>query len=293
VFLGGVGWALRFGPLVGGLALGAYLLIFGALGSNPLAIFSVVGAEQAHRGLAFSALGLASVATLNLGLGLAVFGRGARLLLDRSRAAALGVALGVAPQLLLPFVAPEFVTELGSGLLVLFWACCAPIGVALAELPRRWSGAVLASWIALALALWLLPDRLRGLDQVAAGAWLRGQLSERTLLVGSWNPGVGVAAEAFDYDLRALESRFLNVSSPDEGVLSALEADTVFILSSRPSWVRELAARVPIAGFELRSQAPLVSANGARLEALPFPGSIEIHRWSRGAGAAPDGGPGR
>jgi hypothetical protein len=224
---------------------------------------------------------------VNLGLGLALLPRGARLLLARSRAGALGIALGASPQLLLPFVDPAFVAELGSGLLVLFWACCAPIGLGLSQLSARWSGAILASWIGAALALWLLPDRLSGLDQVAVGGWLRGQLSERTLVVGSWNPGVGVAAEALDYDLRALETRFLNVSNPDANALAALDADRVFILSSRPSWARTLAARVPIAGFELRAETPPTGADGAQIEALASRGSIQVHRWTRASAVAP------
>ncbi len=290
VLLGGVGWALRRGPIVGALALAAYLAIFAAIGSDPLAIFTAVGSESGNRSLAFAFAGLVAVVALNLGLGLLFAVRGSRELLRSAPRAALGLALATAPQLLLPFAASEFVQELGSMLLALFWAACAPIGMALEREPRRWAAAVLASFAILALSFWLLPDRWRGMEQLAAANALRGSLGERTLLLGRWIPAVGVAAIAFDYDLDTLERRYLNLSELDPQTLAGLPFEEALFLRSGPSWFRRLAARVPVAGFELRDLAPRWESADGALEALAPIGPIEVYRWTaarRGAGAVP------
>lgn len=261
---------LRDAVLVGALSSVLYLPVLLLIGSSVETGFSEVHSPPQGWMMAVAerTLRLGVILGANLGGYLPWLLLGARPFRRLPQFAALSVI--ALSQLILPTLDRQFLVELGSFQLLLWWVVAVPLGLGLVKLGTSRSVlAALLVGVGVTSGLWLLPNARVGKVLEETGAELRGRFVRPMILVGPWNETWPIALAFYRWDYVTAARHFHETTRASSSELSRLGAEEALLVVRRGGVRARLARILPTYVHEeslidedlARSLPPAVLAN--------------------------------
>ncbi|GAB4343932.1 MAG: hypothetical protein Kow0037_32360 [Calditrichia bacterium] len=192
--------------------------------------------------------------------------------------------LALAPQLLLWVIHSQFLVELGSFQLPLFWALSLPVALCLEKseiLSSRPFKLAIVGLFLLTLVMWHFTENTRAQNLAAAGNWVARNVPEEVKIIGNWTHGFGVSFHRYGWNLSQINRRYLDVPTPGESALLESAEPELLLVHYRRHWFREWLARLPGAFFRIPPYKPLESVRQGTIEKVYENGEVIIYRWKR------------
>jgi hypothetical protein len=266
---------------VGAGALTLYILIFVLIQSNVLNAFTSVHPGTAGHLRMWALFKFGVVMALNINILWLYFLPGCRMAWISHRHVCNCLIVGTLPQLALVIVGDGFVIDLGCFQLLLFWACCLPIGLALGSggvSPNK--SIVLASGSAIVLLFfWLLPAQQNAMALRAAGSWLRAEDQKEIRIAGHWGPGTALTLYRYGLNLEALSDNYFDISIPNQEDLIKIGDDQLILAITKKPGIRQLLAKIPLAGFKYRIHAPTKGSFADSTQLIYENRAVQLYRW--------------
>jgi hypothetical protein len=235
---------LKQAAIVGAAAAALYAPVATMIRSSLKVGFSDLGASASATGPLEQIGRLGLILVVNLAWCSPWLLLGARRLLALRAALALSATAIV--QLAMAVSAKDFLVELGSFQLLLFWVCAVPIGLGLARARSLSSvaGTVAVSAL-LTSALWLVPNASTGRELEDLAHELHGRFQRPIEFVGPYNETWPTVLSYYGWDYRAATRHFHETEEVSARQLARLGEPEAVLLLRRGGLRERLAAVFP------------------------------------------------
>jgi|GEM_PF-3106205 len=269
--------------MLGGAALASYLTIFLVLDSNILMMFDAIQRNSLERPAGWNTGKFIIVLLANIGLLVGFLIAGCWNLFNYRRTVLIALGLAIIPQIVLAFVATQFLRELGCFLLLLFWAASLPIAIGISNLPLKlWKPVLAVAGSALLLmTFWIAPNYQLSTDRAEAGQWLVENVPDDIKVLGDWNNAVTLTIERFGWEKEALTTNLFEAHRPEtKDALSTGEHSLIVVAPKRHAFRHWLGA-LPIESLQVKKYNPVAEIRRGTVTKIFENGSLSLYLWNR------------
>jgi hypothetical protein len=269
--------------LVGFCALSAYIIIIFLLDLNIFDIFNLNLQPNPSRQRSFLwvVFRFCSTIALNFGLLLYYFFYGCISAKEENRRILIALFLAVIPQIVLALSKENFLVELGSFQLILFWAMCFPIGFMISNgvKSKVYFSCSLCGIFLVFIFVWWLPNTQIGKEQYNAGIWLKSNIAEENKIIGPWNCTIGVASARYRGDFNKISNKYINKAEPETDDIEKLGQKSLIIVAKKYGKIRVLLNRLPVIALKIDNYNPIESIQVGSVKHLFENRAVSIFRW--------------
>jgi hypothetical protein len=142
------------------------------------------------------------------------------------------------------FTKTEFMTELGSFFLFLFWIASVFIGVGIEgsiKAKKKFIFMCVAMVAISFTSFWIVPNNLIALAKQEAGKWLKDNIDDDVKLIGEYDYGIGITIGRFGWDMKNILNTYIEEGAPNEKTLLQTNEQKIIIVNSTSSYFRQWA----------------------------------------------------
>lgn len=270
--------------LVGLVALAIYFITILMLKIDIFSAFQAMETEQRPWYWKIYKLSIIIILNINLFLFYLFRGAGASSNTKAIKMFNLLVFVGISPYLLLALYDSQFLTENGSFLSIIFWACAYFISIGIWQKPAKPAHLLfgLAINIFLYLAFWSIPNQERSLTIANAATTLNRLGLRDTKVFGSWHHAVGTIIARDGWDLANINKNYIEISDPsEEDFLQTNEDSLLLIHFNREHFIARLSKFV-FPNIRLNSYDPRTETLRGSLKQVYSCRHFLIFLWRKG-----------
>lgn len=274
-------WALR-AFWVGSGALAIYLLIFKSVGIDISSAFSALGHSNSASSATWSTIKFFGYVVLNLNLLIFYLPMGCKQALSQYRKASIYLCAAILPQVLMILLNEDFLMELGSFQLLIFWALSMPIGIAISQagftMTKR---TVLFGATAMVfLFVWVIPAQHTAFDYRDAGQRLKHLESSAPRIAGHWGPATATTLNRYGWHLERLSAHLIDLPYPNQNDLIRSGEDRLILAFSNKPSLRVWLNRVPLIGLNVQPYQQIDDSLRQSIKLLYENRSVKLFRWT-------------
>lgn len=214
----------------GTLAIGCYFFLFYLLDVSILSLFNIVSTSES-RSFLWKIYKFSFIILLNINFFLFYLIKKYRLIFEKYKKIILVLLFSIIAQFIYIFANPEFMSQLGSFYLLIFWGISFPVGIIVMEVKNDYFFYFsVVGTVFITLIFWNLEDKQIAVARNNAGWWLRAEIPQNIKVVGDWHNTIHVMFAKYGWDLKKVNDLYIERSYIGEDELNELCEDSVLLV---------------------------------------------------------------
>lgn len=271
--------------LLGASSLLIYFVILHLLGLNLLFPTNTENVVRIDKALIFRLLILFSYLVLHFNFLSLILIKGWHYLWKQNRKLFIGYVLALTPQFILIVMSSNFLGEMGSFLLMIFWIVAMPFGLGITAERKLKSNCCiipgLAATFLITVFIWIIPNQKTAIERNAAAFWLKGNKQQEIKIIGHWDGGISAAVAKYGYNINKLSNYFFDKSYPNLADLQSTKENSLIIVKTKKGKIYNKFGEYSFTGIRADDYNPIVVVNDGMVEKLYENDEVILFEWSK------------